>query len=52
VECCVEDENCVAKMVALWRWLGDGGFEDLQPDKKNLKQSLYRPGMALRVPGV
>ena len=30
MEFCVKAENDV-EMVVLWRWLGDKGFEDLQP---------------------
>jgi len=31
MECCVEAKNDIAEVVVLRRWLGDKGFEDLQP---------------------
>jgi hypothetical protein len=32
LECCVEVKFDITKLVALGRWLGSEGFEDLQPD--------------------
>lgn len=32
LECCVEVKDDIAELVALGRWLGSEGFEDLQPD--------------------
>lgn len=32
LECCVEVKDDITKLVALGRWLGSEGFEDLQPD--------------------
>jgi hypothetical protein len=32
LECRVEVKDDIAKLVALGRWLGSEGFEDLQPD--------------------